>query len=140
MELEEMERMPPMAAVMTPFPYSIDLDAPLRRAREVMAEHRIHHLPVTAGDDVVGTLSSSRLPPADGGGTKVRDLPLDEPFLAQTTDRLDAILERMAADRVETVVVVKGRKLAGIFTITDACRHFVEVLRQLFPPRGNDAA
>jgi CBS domain-containing protein len=140
MDLEEMERMPPMAAVMTPFPYSIGLDSSLRRARRVMAEHRIHHLPVTAGGDVVGMLSASQLPPVGDGGTTVRDLTLGEPSLAQTTDRLDVVLERMAAERVETVVVVKGRKLAGIFTTSDACRRFVEVLRQLFPPRGNDAA
>jgi hypothetical protein len=36
--------------------------------------------------------------------------------------------------------VVKEDKLAGIFTMSDACRHFAKLLRSLFPPGGDDAA
>ena len=38
---------PPIAAVMTPLPLSIALDARVVEARELMAEHDIRHPPVT---------------------------------------------------------------------------------------------
>jgi hypothetical protein len=40
----------------------------------------------------------------------------------------------MADKHVRSVLVVKGDKLAGIFTVTDACRHFAELLQSQYPP------
>ena len=32
----------------------------------------------------------------------------------------------------------KNEKLVGIFTTTDVCRSFGQLLRALFPPKGSD--
>lgn len=49
-----MKRNPQVIAFMKPFPYPIDLDAPLEDAHKLMREH---HLPVTSGGAIVGVLS-----------------------------------------------------------------------------------
>lgn len=48
----------PVADVMTPVPTSIAAEASIREAAEVMINHRIHHLLVCDGDEVIGILSS----------------------------------------------------------------------------------
>jgi len=44
-----MKRNPQVIAFMTPFPYSVDIDAPLAEARKMMREGNFRHLPVTFG-------------------------------------------------------------------------------------------
>ena len=41
-----MKAIPPVKAVMTPFPFWVDIDEPLARAREMMAKNALSHLPV----------------------------------------------------------------------------------------------
>jgi acetoin utilization protein AcuB len=52
-----MKRNPQVIAFMTPFPYSIDVDAPLKEAHKLMREHHFRHLPVTRADAIVGVLT-----------------------------------------------------------------------------------
>ena len=52
-----MKRNPQVIAFMTPFPYSVDVDAPLKDAHALMREHRFRHLPVTSADAIVGVLT-----------------------------------------------------------------------------------
>ena len=42
---------------MTPFPYSVDINAPIEEAREFMRQRQIRHLPVTDGQKLVGVLT-----------------------------------------------------------------------------------
>ena len=56
-----MKQIPPIKAVMTPFPYSIAIDAPLSDAAQMMEEHEIRHLPVIEGDELVGVVSDRDL-------------------------------------------------------------------------------
>jgi hypothetical protein len=46
----------------------------------------------------------------------------------------------MAKRRLGAALVVKDGRLAGIFTLTDACQCFAESLRERFPPAGGDEA
>jgi hypothetical protein len=46
----------------------------------------------------------------------------------------------MAEHCLDSALVVKDGRLAGIFTVSDACRQFGRLLRSLFPPGGDDAA
>ncbi len=157
MNLEKMDRMPAVAAVMTPFPHSIDVDAPLEQAQEMMTAHRFHHLPVMENGQVVGLVSEYRLrralassapgrpdPLAGMAGAedvrRVRDICTRDPWIVPTAAPLDAVLARMAREQILTVLVTKEGKLAGIFTFTDACHHFAAVLRQKFPGAGGDEA
>ena len=46
-----------IAEVMTKFPHSVGADQPISVARSMMKEHRVRHLPVQEGGQLVGILS-----------------------------------------------------------------------------------
>jgi CBS domain-containing protein len=144
-----MKRMPAMMSVMTPFPYSIDIDAPLTEARKMMAVHDIRHLPVSVAGRFGGLVSDrdiSLVTEPSGGkraleGMRVRDVCVLPGYTVELSERLDRVLLHMAEYHIGSALILKQGKLVGIFTATDACRCFGEYLRALFPDdTGNDAA
>lgn len=144
-----MKRLPAIKSVMTPFPYSVDIDAPIAEAQRFMREHRIRHLPVTEKQELVGVLSDRDIklylgPDLDypkPKETRVRDVYMDSPYIVDLNERLDVVLQAMADRHIGSVLVTRNRKLAGVFTVTDACRTFARHLRDRFkPPDGDEAA
>jgi acetoin utilization protein AcuB len=138
-----MKAIPPMKAVMTPFPHWVDIDAPLARARALMDEHAIRHLPVVEKGSLVSILGEDELRRAAEGVTgelRVRDVCEAGPYVVELFEPLDRVLLHMAEHHLDSMVVTKDGKLAGIFTVSDACRHFGKLLRSLFPPSGDSAA
>jgi CBS domain-containing protein len=61
-------------------------------------------------------------------------------YVVELTEPLDVVLLHMAKEHLDCALVVKDGKLAGIFTTTDASRAFGQLLRDLFPRGGGDAA
>jgi CBS domain-containing protein len=133
--------MPTMRSVMTPFPQTVGPEERAGAAGALMAAHRIHHLPVLGPAGLVGLVTSASL----------RDAPADRPVgelaLAAAVEvdvgaPLDRVLEELAARHLDAAVVLKEERLAGIFTLGDACRRFAALLREVFPggPRGDSAA
>ncbi|WP_448508244.1 CBS domain-containing protein [Immundisolibacter sp.] len=53
--------MPEIRRIMTPFPHTIAADAPMSEAREFLNHHRLHHLPVMDGEQLVGIISDRDL-------------------------------------------------------------------------------
>lgn len=144
-----LKAIPPIKALMTPFPHFIDLDAPLERAREMMGPQQIRHLPVMSKGRLVGVVSepaiTRALEPKTGGlpreHLQVRDLAQLEPYIVDLSVPADVVLTQMAQRHVDVAVVVKHGRLAGIFTMTDAYRAFADLLRTQFPsPSGGDEA
>ena len=132
-----MDRIPGVQAVMTPFPYSVGPDAPLRAAREMMRSHEVRHLPVLGGGRLLGVITdrdikraldpSLGLPPKDE--LFVEDVMVRDAYIVETTARLDDVLDTMADDHIGCALVVREGKLVGVFTTVDACRAFAEHLR-----------
>ncbi|MCK7510175.1 MAG: CBS domain-containing protein [Desulfobacterales bacterium] len=117
---------------MTPFPYSIDVEAPLAEAHAFLRERRIRHLPVTARRPVLAGILTDRdiklaLGP-DLGSPPERELcgPRRVPARLLCRGRRRTLLEdvavTMAERHVGSALVTRGGKLVGIFTTTDACR------------------
>jgi len=134
---------------MTPFPYSVEVDDPLLRARELMRQHEVRHLPVLRNHQLVGVLTDRDLrramdpdlglPPKEE--LFVRDVYLPGPFVVDSACPLDEVLDHMASNHIGSALVTKQGRLAGIFTATDACRVYCDHLRKLFPVRaGGDVA
>jgi len=143
-----MRRIPTIRAVMTPFPHSIEIGAPVTRARDVMEEQGIRHLPVMEEGRLVSVITDREvklaLDPGLGRSPRddlvVRDLCVPNVYIVEPTEPLDAALMHMAHHRFDAALVVKDGKLAGIFTTTDAFRVLGNLLRTLFPSSGDDAA
>ena len=133
---------------MTPFPYSISIDAPINEARAFMHKQNIRHLPVIAGGKLAGVISDRDIklylgpdldyPEADTA--LVRDVYLANPYVVDLNESLDNVLNAMAERHIGSVLVTRDGKLAGLFTATDACRTFAEYLRKRFRPTGGDDA
>jgi acetoin utilization protein AcuB len=144
-----MDHIPTMAAVMTPFPFYVDISDTLLRARDLMREYEVRHLPVVKSHELLGILTDRDLkraldpdlglPPKDE--LFVRDVYLPDPYVVDDRSPLDDVLEHMATHHLGSALVTKHGRLAGIFTSTDACRAYCEHLRRIFPkPAGTDAA
>ncbi len=144
-----MDHIPPIKGVMTPFPHTIDAEAPLRQARNMMLEHEIRHLPVKRRQRLVGVLTDRdlkrALDPSLGLAPKnelfVDDVMIADAYTVSVHEPLDRVLIEMADRHIGCVLVVKDGHLAGIFTNTDACRVLAEDLRERFGAGdGGDAA
>jgi CBS domain-containing protein len=141
-----MDHIPKVASVMTPFPYSIELDDSVRHARTLMVEHRFRHLPVMHGRALVGVLSDRdikrALNPALGLPPEeelfVRDVYVSDPYVVDSRTPLDDVLDYMSAHQVGSALITMHGRLAGIFTATDACRLYCDHLRKLFPARSGE--
>ncbi len=137
--------MPRIAAVMTPFPYSLEPGDPLDKARRLMREHGFRHLPVTDGGRPVGLITDHHIHRAAAGESgrqaAVGDVERSAGYVVDLSAPLDLVLDEMARRHQDAALVVKGGKLVGIFTASDACRGFAEQLRREHPPAGgSDAA
>ena len=134
---------------MTPFPYSIDIEAPIAEARAFMRHKGIRHLPVTESDELAGVISDRDIKLALGPDfdypsereLKVRDVYVADAYIVDAGRPLAEVATHMADQHIGSAIVTKHGKLVGVFTATDACRALAEILdRQFHRPEGNDAA
>ena len=144
-----MKHKPLLKLLMTPFPHSVGLDAPVSDALDKMQAHAFHHLPVTDGHALVGVITERDIrnrqaggPPQEGGdGLIVKDMYIHDAYIVDINEPLDNVLMEMATRHIGSVLVTRKGNLAGVFTSTDACRGFGEFVRERFPhDDGNDAA
>ncbi len=141
-----MKNMPRIGSVMTPFPYSLGPGDSLDAARQLMAKHGIRHVPVMVEGGAAGMITDQDLRRAAAVGgpdaePRVGDLALSETCQVDISAPLDLVLGEMAGRLLDSALVLKGGRLAGIFTATDACRAFAKFLRREAPsPDGESAA
>ncbi|MDJ0869477.1 MAG: CBS domain-containing protein [Myxococcota bacterium] len=148
MDLRKLDRVPAIAAVMTPFPYSVAAEDPVTAAEDLMKRHELRHLPVEDGGKLVGIVTqrdlalriNQALRPDEKRRIRVRQLYVPDPFVVETTEPLDRVVRTMAERHLGSVLVTKNGRLAGIFTVTDACRVLADVLAARFRPDGGEAA
>ncbi len=121
---------------MTTSVLSVEIDAPVRVAEDLMTDHEVRHLPVTDKEMLVGVLSDRDIAFMSNAGEGdlrdllyVRDVCSLDIYSVERDEPLDRVLSEMADRHIGSAIVTDGGKLAGVFTATDACRHFAEFLR-----------
>lgn len=126
---------------MTPFPHSIEKSASLLEAKEMMQSYNIHHLPVTEDGSLVSVITNRDIKLGESRPESltltVADVVEDEVYIVDLNARLDYVLFEMGEKRLGSAIVLRGDKLVGIFTVSDACRTFGEFLQSMFPD-GDD--
>ena len=143
-----MKRIPAIKSVMTAFPYSVDEGATVDAALAFMREHQIRHLPVTAEGHLAGMISDRdiklMLGPdfayPKGEELKVSEAMVRDAYVVDLDTRLDEVLQHMADEQLGSAIVTRKGKLAGVFTVTDACRAFAEYLREQLRRSGGGTA
>jgi acetoin utilization protein AcuB len=132
-----------VGAVMTPFPYSIDVGEDVVSARVLMEEHGIRHLPVTSGGKIAGVITDRDILVAGtlAGDREVprlvREVCHMPAYVAEATERLDEVLLEMADRHLSSAVIVDHRgQLAGILTLSDVCRLYADALQGHFPEKS----
>lgn len=138
-----MKGIPSVRSAMTPFPYSIDADQTVAEAKAMMVEHRIAHLPVTRGHQLVGLLAERDIRAAQraaaGRDIRAGDV-CAEPYVVDFHARLDDVVLAIADRQMDSALVVRHGKLVGILTMTDVCRALGELIRSLRPDDGGNQA
>lgn len=144
-----MDHIPAIGAVMTPFPYVVQVDDSVLVARALMIEHDVRHLPVKDGNTLLGVLTDRDLKRALDPGVGlppkeelfVRDVFVAHAYVVDVGESLDGVLNHLSSEHIGSALVTKSGRLVGIFTLTDAARLFCNHLRSLFPSRsGNEVA
>ena len=139
---------PKLKNVMTPFPYSVDSEAPIDAAVEFMRQHKIRHLPVTTKGALTSLVSDRDIKlvlgpdfayPSDRE-LKVRDAMVKDCYIVDLAMPLATVLRHMAEQRIGSAVVTRRGKLAGVFTTNDACRAFADYLEDVAAVDDDTAA
>ena len=144
-----MKHIPTLATTMTPFPYSVDVNAPLNDAIDMMEKQGFHHLPVTESGKLVGVLSDRDIKfvasPFSSASLEdelfVKDIYSSRTYVVDIHSPLENVLRVMAEKHLGSALVTKNEKLAGILTQNDVYKKFAELVIKLkAKPEGNDAA
>ncbi len=146
MKFRDYEKMPPVGAVMTPFPHFVRADESLAEVERLMAEHDIRHVPVQEEGRVVGVISERdlralarpALRPAEVEKLRAGDILTPEPYVVDFGTPLAEVVSEMAERRIGSAIVVRRGKLAGIVSVVDVCHVLASVLELYFPSPGGD--
>ena len=131
--------MPPISRYMTRQPWTIERTATLTAAHELMRQHAIRHLPVMDAGKLVGIVSErdlhliETLPDSDPDDATVDDAMTEAVYVAAPTDDVAEVVDRMAASKLGSAVVMQDQSVEGIFTSIDALQVLARVLRHTDP-------
>jgi acetoin utilization protein AcuB len=118
-----------IADLMTRQPWTVQIDDSLAVARRMIAERDIHHLPVLESGEVVGMVTERELAHAAGRIGTVSDAMTPVRCVAPETP-LDEVLELMATEHRDAIVITSNGAVEGIFTSSDAVRVLLELVRR----------
>jgi len=137
---------PLIKSVMTPFPYFVELDAPLGEARKLMLEHHVRHLPVMEKHELKGIITDRdiklllgpELGSPDPRTLSVEDAYVDDCYTVDIETPLVTVLANLAERHIGAALVTREGRLAGIFTAADGCRAYANDLMHRFHPSDDD--
>ena len=116
--------------VMTREVLTIGPETPCDKARRLMDEHRIRHLPVVGEGRLVGMVSDRdvRSAPVQSSGAIAGRIMTPDPVTVTPETRVEHAAQLMLAGRFGSLPVADGDALVGIVTYTDLLRAFVRVI------------
>ena len=125
---------PPISKYMTTTPHTADGSLTLAAASKLMQDYGIRHLPVVAGDKLLGVITDRDIKFAesfsivDAEKVTVFGAMTEEPYSVSPETPLDEVVATMAEKKYGSAIVVQNKQVVGVFTTVDACRAFSELL------------
>ncbi len=124
-------------SVMSNYPYSIEIVAHANSAKTMLQKMNIHHLPVTENGAPVGIVTTRDIDKAKylgidvsiGSKVLVRDIYTPSTHIVTPDEPLEKVLRHMAEQHIDAAIVLENDKLVGIFTATDACLRYADLLK-----------
>ena len=135
-----------VAEIMTAQPYTLSPDDSLAKARELMAQHHIRHIPVVSGDgclvgvvtqrDVLAAADSSVLPDQPAHQAEERYVALSSVMTSpvQTVDEnasLRGTAMHMQKNKLGCLPVMRDERLVGIITDSDFVGVAINLMEQM---------
>jgi acetoin utilization protein AcuB len=134
---------------MTKDPVTLRQDDLLRQAVEIVMVRRIRHIPVLDESGALVGIVTDRDVQATLPSPLSAAAPEEYEALLETTplsrimtrnvvtvgadDLAAEAVETLLADRIDGLPVLEGGRLVGIFTVRDALRAYLEILRRVMP-------
>jgi acetoin utilization protein AcuB len=119
---------------MTARPVTIAANRTLADAHTMMREKRIRHLPVLAGDSLVGVLSQrdlhllETLKDVDPAKVTVDEAMTTNPYAVAPATPIAEVVREMARNKWGSAIVVEKGRVVGLFTLTDGMRLLARLL------------
>lgn len=118
-------------SVMTSYPYFIDSNSSINSARTMLDQYGVNHLPVKEGDKPVGVISRAELDRSnlkDSDNVKAGDTCSRAILVVERDKPLKEVLNEIATQHLECVLVKSHSGLEGIYTVSDACHGYADLL------------
>jgi acetoin utilization protein AcuB len=137
--------MPIVREWMTLNPCTVEADASLNEAHEIMRERGFRHLPVLERGRLLGLVSQrdlhliETLRDVNPETVAVREAMISHPYFVAPDARLDEVVAEMAEHKFGAAVVMEEGKVVGMFTTVDALRAFAELLTSKVGGAGEEA-
>lgn len=133
---ENMAEQQTIGSVMTSHPYFIETHSSLNSAKIMLDQYGVNHLPVKEGNELIGIMSRTDLDRVELIGvdtslaskTTVADICHRAILVVERDDILKDVLEKMAKLHAHCVLISGAGGLEGIYTVTDACRGYANLL------------
>jgi acetoin utilization protein AcuB len=128
----------PISDYMTPMPFTIESDESLVKARALMHEFNIRHLPVRSDYRLVGVLSLAGVEfmashfPDTFSKKLVQEALAHHPYQVAPDTPLEQVSSHMAGHKIDCALIVQENgSLVGIFTEIDALRALTKMCQGL---------
>ena len=119
---------------MTPTPITVERTTTLAEASRLMKEHDIRHLPVVAGDRLVGIITERDISfvrsfeLVDPTKVSVYGAMAEELYTVSPDAPVSEVVSLMAQKKLGSVIIVQGKQIVGLLTTVDVCRAFSELI------------
>lgn len=118
-----------IATYMTKQPWAVQIDDSVIVAKHMMAERRIHHLPVLNAGQLVGMVTERDLVQSAARDTATVEHVMQAAVEVDARTALADVLDTMVVRERDAVVITRDGEIEGIFTAMDAVRALRERLR-----------